>query len=222
MSSGRGWNRCCLCQRGRVGRRSGRNGSSSTASGGGCGSVRPGGTSRTATAPGGRRMRCAGGGSGPGRGRRSSPPCNPGGRGRTDHLGRQRGLNDRPGAPARRRRPPTPRPAESAVFCAAKAPRVTAGSSTSSRGAADAANPPDAVHHPQRADSLLSSVGRGPPPPEADDGVIPNSTCGPRFPEPALVNSMAVVGHAQRTVEPADGPSAAAQEGATGWTGALR
>ena len=32
-------------------------------------------------------------------------PANPGGRGRTDHLGRQRGLNDRPGAPARRRRP---------------------------------------------------------------------------------------------------------------------
>jgi hypothetical protein len=30
MSSGRGWNRCCLCPRGRVGRRSGRNGSSST------------------------------------------------------------------------------------------------------------------------------------------------------------------------------------------------
>ena len=54
MSSGRGWNRCCLCPRGRVGRRRGRNGSSSTGSGGGCGSVRPAGTSRTATAPGGR------------------------------------------------------------------------------------------------------------------------------------------------------------------------
>lgn len=44
-------------------------------------------------------------------GRRSAPPCNPVGRGRTDHLGRQRGRNDRPVAPARRRRPPTPRPA---------------------------------------------------------------------------------------------------------------
>ncbi len=53
MSSGRGWNRCCLCPRGRVGRRRGRNGSSSTGSDGGCGSVRPGGTSQTATAPGG-------------------------------------------------------------------------------------------------------------------------------------------------------------------------
>jgi transposase len=35
MSSGRGWNRCCLCPRGRVGRQRGRNGSSSTGSGGG-------------------------------------------------------------------------------------------------------------------------------------------------------------------------------------------
>lgn len=78
MSSGRRWNRCCLCPRGRVGRRSGRNGSSSTGSDGWCGSVRPGGTSRTAAAPGGRCMRCSGGGSGPGRGRRSSPPCKPG------------------------------------------------------------------------------------------------------------------------------------------------
>lgn len=56
----RGWNRCRLCPRGRVGRRRGRNGSSSTGSDGGCGSVRPGGTSRTATAPGGRCMRCSG------------------------------------------------------------------------------------------------------------------------------------------------------------------
>ena len=100
--------RCCLCPRDRVGRQRGRNGSSSTGSGGGCGSVRPGGTSRTATAPGGRCMRCSGGGSGPGHGADRHRPANPGGRGRTDHLGRQRGLNDRPGAPARRRRPPTP------------------------------------------------------------------------------------------------------------------
>jgi hypothetical protein len=56
MSGGRAWNRRCLCPRGRVGRRRGRNGSSSTGSDGGCGSVRPGGTSRTATAPGGRCM----------------------------------------------------------------------------------------------------------------------------------------------------------------------
>ena len=37
MGSGRGWNRCCLCPRGRVGRRRGRNGSSSKGSGAGCG-----------------------------------------------------------------------------------------------------------------------------------------------------------------------------------------
>lgn len=86
MSSGRGWNRCCLCPRGRVGRRRGRNGSSSTGSDGGCRSVRPGGTSQTATALGGRCMR--------GRDRRAARRLAP--------------VPDRPGRhqrPAHRRRP---------------------------------------------------------------------------------------------------------------------
>lgn len=80
MGSGR-------CRRGRVGRRSGPNGSSSVGSGGGCGSVRPGGMSRSATAL--ESGVCAvsplaaGGRVGAGGGRAAAP----GGRSRADLLG---------------------------------------------------------------------------------------------------------------------------------------
>ena len=103
MRSGRCWSRCCPAGRSQAARRSGRNGSSLTGSGGECGPGRRGGTCRRPT--------------GPADGLRSVPPlaaerdlaedpgrpAGPRRCGRADHLGRVGGLHGGAGAPARGR-----------------------------------------------------------------------------------------------------------------------
>ena len=161
MSSGRGWNRCCRPTR------SGRPSRVDETAAHRRDQVAGAGRCALAGRPGLLRL-LAGGvcavpavAAGPAAwANRSSPPCNPGGRGRTDHLGRQRGLNDRPGAPARRRRPPTPPASGERRPVASSADRDRPRAADASPRRADHEDPTWLVEQAQKVLSLVVTAGQ--------------------------------------------------------------